>query len=770
MGNMDLEVFGTEPLYPPDELLERPGFLDVCPDILSVFSDTSLDNGQPTSVGQLTPHDDFSIPGSSLALPLDSVGASGSSYYSPRASPGTTEDCSDAGLESFLGPFQTGHHVGNVTSMLGIPETHNHEHTPCSLEQPEDPYHYFRPSFTAHSSEAQASQAISKRRHQKHQRRARRQRWFSSDLSSQDFLNSRSDRRFISDNLLRIYHDVLEHNLSCWVSEETCPYKMDFRQRRKMRGIAPSDRGAVPAVIPEPVQQEWGPVWSNRIYHRVVQIDRSARLAGVVQLTAAEDQACLRALHAAMMAFASQWAQGSRREREVYSTGRTPSEANISDGIADEFDRSLQWSLWKAARSELQECADLESFKVVCAELILGLTQRPLEDSGCGYDASRPFSQAGPDRSHASIRRVLEDLLCKEGPPVFVERATRKIHALKYRFDAHEKKLNNRDINENGARFFGPVDRGTVGLLYWLAIMFDTVSASMNQRPVVVADEHCQHDAVHEEHPEPSKATEKRSPIQQRWLIDLFIQDNPKGPLQTLRWPCPYDTAARAVARSGPVKVLLFRHVLYLQTLLRAPNDSGAVEEVIESALLVYQYWNATYGAFFRDLIQHYDSVPNRIQSWFVCISAHWHLAALILAELIEAIDAHGWGFEEATQARLASDLTATVKRASSAELSDLARVSAPPEPATHEPGYESRVADFHFAVSRGSLLTEPWTMILIQAYVKACLYYLGVTSHNVLDGKGNSCRYDQCVRALWYLGRKSDMARNAAEILSGSV
>ncbi|KND90503.1 Regulatory protein alcR [Tolypocladium ophioglossoides CBS 100239] len=765
----DLEIFGMEPLYTPQEPLQTSSFLNISPETPSVFPDTSIDNGQLISspfVGQLIPYDNFSIPGNSLALRFDSAGASGSSCYSPKASSGITENGSDAGPESFLEPFQAGYHVGDLTSMSGISETHNHEYTHPSLAQSEDPDLCFPSSFVTGSYEVRTSQDVCKKRHQK---RIRRQKWPLPDLTSEDFLNWRSDQCFISNNLLRIYHDVLEHNMSCWVSEETCPYKMDFRQRSHMRGIAPSDSGTVSAVRSEPAQQEWGPTWSNRVYHRVVQLDRSAKLAGVVQLTAAEDQACLRALHAAMMAFASQWAQGSRRETEVYSMAHsTPSDADNPNRTGDEFDRNLQWSLWKSARTELQRCADLESFKLVCAELILGLTQRPLEDSGYEYFAPRPCSQAGDNRSHASIRQMLEELLYKEGPPLFMERATRKIHALKYRFDAYEKNLSKRDTNENAARFFGPDDRGTVGLLYWLAVMFDTVSSSMYQRPVVVADEHCQPDTVHEEPRELlSQATEKHFSVRQRWQIELFIQDNPKGPMQTLRWPCPYDAAARAVTRSAPVKILLFRHILYLQNLLRAPNDEGAVEEVIEGALLVYQYWNSTYGAFFRDLVQHYDSVPNRIQSWFVCISAHWHLGALILAELIESVDAHGQGLKEATQARLASDLAAKIKRASATELSDLARVSAPPEPATQALQYASKMADFHFAVSQGSLLTEPWTMLVIRAYVKACLYYLDVASHNEIDGNNNSRQYDQCIRALWYLGRKSDMARNAADILS---
>ena len=78
-----------------------------------------------------------------------------------------------------------------------------------------------------------------------------------------------SNNHLISENLLGIYHDVLEHNLSCWLIEDTCPYKM--KQRRRQRHCEISFDSASPGINPDgaSTSAEWGPNWSNRIYHRV---------------------------------------------------------------------------------------------------------------------------------------------------------------------------------------------------------------------------------------------------------------------------------------------------------------------------------------------------------------------------------------------------------------------------------------------------------------------------------------------------------------------
>ncbi|KGO56767.1 hypothetical protein PEX2_098460 [Penicillium expansum] len=188
--------------------------------------------------------------------------------------------------------------------------------------------------------------------------------WTSSQRSLSPFsidqqMITTSNCHLTSANLLQIYHDVLEYNLSCWLSEMTCPYQAGSH--------------STPQIVPERSSSR-----SNTIYQRTIRLDRVAQSCNILQLTQAEDQAASKALHLAIMAFATQWAQGSRRHREKYLTSPLDnSEDDFAGGIAEEFDRILQNQFWDQAQRALQQIADLESYRVACAEFIFGLTQRP---------------------------------------------------------------------------------------------------------------------------------------------------------------------------------------------------------------------------------------------------------------------------------------------------------------------------------------------------------------------------------------------------------
>ncbi|RHZ63445.1 Zn(II)2Cys6 transcription factor domain-containing protein [Aspergillus thermomutatus] len=562
-----------------------------------------------------------------------------------------------------------------------------------------------------------------------------------------------SNYHLTSANLLQIYHDVLEHNLSCWVTEMTCPYQRNTTH-----------------VVPE-----WGSSWSNRIYQRTIKLDRVAQSCKLLQLTRSEDQAASKALHLAIMAFATQWAQGSRRHREKYPTGALDHGADeIADGIADEFDRILQHHLWDQAQRALQQVADLESYRVACAELIFGLTQRPWNPGNQtpGYRMEARGRKFAMD----SVLSQVRDIIRKEGPPVYLESAARKMHALKYRCDALEKGLGkqcgSREQGAHGIAAMSSEDRATIGLLYWLAIMVDTVSSSMNERPVVVVDEDCQHEAQKEIQ---QAANMDKSLARSRWDLDLFVQGSLEETHQT-HWPCSYEAAAEDVIKSAPVKVLLFRHLSYLQNAIRKGAHEEQIEDIIRSTTALYQYWNKTHGAFFGELVQNYSAVPQRIQSWFVCISAHWHLAALMLADLLEFVDENGLGMEDAACSRITSRMARRTRKHSARELSALARVASP---ATRDANLGvPQMPDFHHAVNEGTLLTEPWTMILIRAFTKACVIFLGeaeeslryagtTLGHNRHNFERNMEQAEDCMKGLWLLGKKSDMARKIAETLS---
>ncbi|VUC31014.1 unnamed protein product, partial [Clonostachys rosea] len=603
-------------------------------------------------------------------------------------------------------------------------------------------------------------------------------------LSPQESIITLSNNAMISENLLRIYHDVLEHNLSCWLAEETCPYGGPTQTQTLIRTATNQER----------FPNELGSTWSNKIYGRVKRLDRVAQRNRLLQLRPTEDQAASKALDLVIMAFASQWAQSSFRQREQYqdSPGDLGSDASPPP---EEFDRHIQRTLWNQAKTALENVSGLECFRVVCAELIFGLCQRPFD----GDETSSWESSSFGDYSSSSVMETLmgrlQEAIENEEPPIFMERGTRKIHALKCKFDLWEAGWLDRNRGRAGGNSDAHAEikegKRTVQLLYWLSVMFDTISSSMNERPVVVADEECQHDAAWNMQ-ELGDAIDSYGPVgetlPQRWQVNLFIQDDPEKPSKIPPWPCSYDDAAATVTKAAPVKVLLFRHVSYLQSAIRRGRRGKVVEDSINASMLLYKYWNATYGPFFRSMVRDYDAVPSRVQSWFVCIWSHWHLAVLLLAEMIAFVDKKQLGIEDVRRRRSSANFCKQIAKSSAMEISDIAAVAAPKHGSKLNSGNSDasqwslppgvQESPFHSVVHEGAILTEPWTILIIRSFTKAAAIHLeraeelwhsrsadpSAGRHEIQDSL-DRCEY--CMRGLWLLGKKSDMARKAAEILS---
>jgi len=560
----------------------------------------------------------------------------------------------------------------------------------------------------------------------------------------------------ITDSLLGIYHDVLENNLACWLAEDTCPYKGKAGQQ--LQTLMPT-----PVMPTNRIRQACGATWSNQIYSRVVQLDRVAQRTGQLSLTRGENRAASKALSLAIMAFATQWSQGIQGGSDYVSARLDMfAQIGISRDEQQTFEENVKNSTWEQARQALQECSDLESYRVVYAELIFGLVQKPTAPQ-------RRIGQGRPGHvSFAERKREVMKMLAIQNQPVFVQRATRKVHSMKFRLDAAETGFSM--FGEAPAKLMAE-DRSTIGLLYWFAVMLDTVSSSISEKPVALADEDCQHEALEDD------GTNTGTSVNRRWEARLFVQDDLDKPSLSLRWPCSYHDAAEGVARSAPVKVLLFRYISYLQNTLRKREPAKAIEDVISGAMLLYRYWNSTYGAFFRGLIRDYNTIPPRIKSWFVCILVPWNLGALMLADLIEFVDNHNMGFEQTSRSRIAEDLPSVMRKLSADELSDIARVTTPLQ---HGSG-SGQLPDLHFAVNQGSLLTEPWTILLVNAFAKASLYHLEVI--NALEMKTNLLsdeegetlrnavlRIDSCSKCLWFLGRKTSVAADIAAVFLEAI
>lgn len=601
-----------------------------------------------------------------------------------------------------------------------------------------------------------------------------------SPASLDTFLSS-TNNAFLTESLLKIYHDSFENALSCWLTERTCPYS----------------RGSEVSLACNK-----GPDW-NRIYHRVFRLDRlSAPIRGR-RLTVSEDRAASRALNLAIFSFATQWAQSSDRSKANYPfrsddcgeprhifTGNSEAQLACKD-----FDRTLQISAWHEARMALRDAVEIESFRVVLAQIVFSLTQKPTDPDGVDTNSGRVYGEHEPISSvQASTPRSLDedvdecgDLLAKldltiegEGPPVHLEQGLRLIHALRskvamagtFQPPSVRTKKGGRPSEDS----FNPGDRVTVDLLFWLGIMFDTLSSAMHKRPLVVSDEDSdiftaksestqtpasRNDSVIDLSINPTPASEGI------WESNLYINQNPRTNRTPIRWPCTQEQAAALLCDAAPVKVLLFRKVTRIQTLLSRNIRGEKIERALAAALEVYRHWETLYAPFIRDCIDNHDDLSPRIQSWYVCLTGHWHLATLLLADLIQIIDTSDFGIASRSQQRTAANFLQLFRLKNCRDLSDIAWRACPREDASF-----AKSSDFHFAVNQGALLTEPWTVVLIRAFAKAGVVLLDSESEVAGPEAQNDAfeRAESCVKALWYLGRKSDMALEAARILGAAV
>jgi len=476
----------------------------------------------------------------------------------------------------------------------------------------------------------------------------------------------------------------------------------------------------------------------------------------------------------------------------------------------------MQETLWHEARASLEDTADITSFRLVFANIIFALTQRPVDvakyssklEAGktkpfrdlCNNDLSdfggylpgwtSPDISAEPEQTNYN-QNLLENVFELDGPPIFLERALRQMFSYRCKLEKFESQQRTNIKKTQGSPEISPTsinspldikDRQTFNLLFWLAIMFDTLSAAINKRPLVVSDEDS--DIL------PSIQPQSQSDQLESYADTSFMVMNDFAPAKgnesglwgdfffpkesmyldenIPRWPCSYDIATTTLCEAAPIKVVLFRRVTQLQTLLSRRTRSQKLEIAIGNALKVHDYWNTKYGPFFRDCISYHNTLPLRIQSWYVVLAGHWHLAGLLLADLIEEIDELEAGTENHRITRSQKKLVENLRLHNAFAISDLGRCSCP-NPDTSF----SRANEFHSAVNEGALLTEPWTEVLIQSFSKACSVLLKMFPQSgceEVDWELYKTRSESCVKALWYLGRKSDIALLASNVLSGAL
>ncbi|KAJ5916651.1 hypothetical protein N7504_000666 [Penicillium tannophilum] len=570
----------------------------------------------------------------------------------------------------------------------------------------------------------------------------------ASDTTAKEYARSTMTR-----NLIRIYHDSMENALSCWLTEHNCPYGDSMGN-----------------IVPCKEKEAWAPNWPNRMCIRVCRLDRVSSTIRGRALSAEEDRTAARALHLAIMAFASQWTQHAQK-----GIG-----SSIPAAI-DKEERSIREHVWNKARHALEHTTGIPSFRITFANIIFSLTQCPLEN-----------------RQDQSLSQLLE----ADRAPLFLENANRQLYKFRHKLTRLQREASplmrgqrresvastmtdTSGISQSSdALGVDPIlsnqeYRTTLGLMFWLGIMFDTLSAAMYQRPLVVSDEDSQISSALPTIFDPGNPEDQLEPGS--WNIpkriaekkdvwgDLFLR-HPVGSGQLNqtqpRWPCSYDEAASVLSEATPVKVLLYRRITQLQTLVYRGALFDRIEEVIQKTILVYHHWKSKYEGFMLDCVANHELLPPRIQSWYVILDGHWHLSTMLLADVIEGIDRGRLGSEFGRETREATNFVSTLRMDNAFAVGGLAQASLHGrEPTMHR--------QFHDSLNEVAFLVEPWTVVLIHCFAKA-----GYISLEGLDASGKygslteslraNCGF--CIRALEYLGRKSDMATVVARTLSKSL
>ncbi|KAK0303623.1 hypothetical protein LTR01_007956 [Friedmanniomyces endolithicus] len=540
---------------------------------------------------------------------------------------------------------------------------------------------------------------------------------FTSQLLAEE-----NNRLTVKTGLMKIYHDSMEGALSCWLTERNCPYSS-----------AAFDGSTV-----------WGSDFANRIVTRVCDLDKVYSKTGL--LSSRDQQQASRVLNLVVMAFASQWSQTSHRRDAHPSKSPETSQSQRSsetrvDGVDpddDVFGRNMQKTLWQQANKALCIASENTSFRVILAGIIFSLTQRPI-DLG-DLQSLHPYQ---PD--HLAM---LQTILDHDGPPIVLDVALRKLQDHQRRLEDAESAPTKEFRTLRPSLQLTGIHKQTFGLLYWLAVMFDTLSAAVNHRRFAISDVDSTSVCA-----EAETAVELSASLDSLhvdvWGAYFLQQHSRSGDVRkhNTRWPCSYNDAASCLADAAPVKVLIFRRVAQLQHLFYNRSSASKVESGIEAALEVYDRWNDTYGRFIDDCIRHHEDLPARIQSCWTTM--HKGLSNAIVTR----------GSPQAV-----------------------------PGPSVHNPlmpypnwGRWARYDDidssfsqspgFHHAVNKAALLTEPWTMVLVRSFGYAgAVWARPVTSEarSVFCGTttGASERLQYCIDALSLLGKKSGMAMGAAQVL----
>ncbi|KAL6248709.1 hypothetical protein RBB50_003771 [Rhinocladiella similis] len=590
-------------------------------------------------------------------------------------------------------------------------------------------------------------------------------------------------KAMIASGLLRIYHDSFENSLSCWVTEQNCPYETELTDLIAKAG---------PGTTAEEAALRLG---DNRIFSRVSRLDSAFTHLRGRQLSAKENKAASNALNSAIMAFASQWSHSSHnafwRSKEglsrmkawqQHSNTLLPHSTRPNESpVSTDFERMIQKTLWHEARKAIQDTTEIDSFKVILAYMLFALTQRPPDESpkprtdstrdapfssnnNSNMNRQQSFGREYPISAHSSFSPAAAtaetewdpfqttELEGLASPPVYLETAVRNLFSWRRKVERYRRMSSAHQNDANPTPKLALKDQQTFNMLFWLGVMCDTTSSAITRRPLVIPDEDC---AMIRESLEKLSLSEGQQPNEQlpctscpacaSFPTSSHDHHHPHGsttaplwdtylltftPARThtdpfslpspARWPCSFEQAAQILQEAIPVKVLMFRRVAHLQTLASRRASPSSLEATITAALDVYSHWNRTYLPFMDDCVSSHNALPPHVQSWYVILDGHWHYGCLLLADTISQIDAEQRTLQIQRDLRRKYGLLAELRRDNARAIARIADASL----SEHGPVFPNN-PEFHFACNGSAILTEPWTDVLVRAMGSACRIFI---------------------------------------------
>ncbi|KIW29267.1 uncharacterized protein PV07_05092 [Cladophialophora immunda] len=503
----------------------------------------------------------------------------------------------------------------------------------------------------------------------------------SASPTLDDHIVQVTNKRLISTELVQIYHTSMESSMVCFLSEYNCPYSSGkvslLYCRRNGKNF----------------YQYKPPTYLQRIH----QLEQASEPLRGKKLTSGQKIVAAKALQLAIMAFACQWTHAS-----VWPP-RSPN-ASFSDAMIDEigtsygFERLLQQSLWHEAQRYVETTAYIDSFRSIFAQILFSMVQQPsflndLEKEALESPAPSPISVAMRFGDPATES---DSPFSRQTPKVKPEERMfrHKYLAQALRHLAQWKKRLSRWKNSSelsaAAETKDPALQraakemdGSFHLLWWFGVMCDTSVSVINDKPLVIPDHEVHtykapQSARIENAPPPEiqpgqqRADERRSDSHAAsklhiWDVDLM----PAQPFQAL-----ISDAESVIREACPSKVLMWRKLGSLKAIIDQPVDQDLTERHIRSTLQVYEFWRNTYGDFIQECIRNHHTLSFQVQSWYVILGCHFHLASLFIADCIKEIDHRRQSSTKGRFLRAASALTLEITKTGVNVISEIAAVS----------------------------------------------------------------------------------------------